>query len=86
MWPRVRLKLPDSDDCEMGWRVDFRPMEVQLIDFANAAILIFLDLITQLLQDQGALDLQQPLGKVRETVDRAHGRNPIVEGRIRFPK
>jgi len=45
VWSHVRLKIPERESPDQGWRVEFRPMEVQFTDFANAAFLIFLDLV-----------------------------------------
>ena len=38
-WNTVRLKPPVglNPEGEPGWRTEFRPMEVQLTDFENAA-------------------------------------------------
>ncbi|OQE18640.1 hypothetical protein PENSTE_c017G05728 [Penicillium steckii] len=40
VWNHVRFKPPTSDKGP-GWRVEFRPMEIQLTDFNNAAFAIF---------------------------------------------
>lgn len=42
-WNTVRLKIPTSDKC--GWRIEFRPMELQLDDFSNASFLIYVNLL-----------------------------------------
>jgi glutamate--cysteine ligase catalytic subunit len=36
-WNSVRFKVPPSFDGPIGWRVEFRTMEVQLTDDENAA-------------------------------------------------
>ncbi|KIW98629.1 uncharacterized protein Z519_00290 [Cladophialophora bantiana CBS 173.52] len=41
VWPHADLKLP-SKNGEAGWRVEFRPLEVQLTDFENAAFAVFI--------------------------------------------
>jgi glutamate--cysteine ligase catalytic subunit len=88
VWSHVRLKLPEPDDSTMGWRVEFRPMEVQLTDSANAAVLIFLDLVRQVLSSEGngsPLQLWMPLDLVKENMDRAHARNAVTEQKFWFP-
>ena len=42
-WNTVRLKPPVglNPEGEPGWRTEFRPMEVQLTDFENAAFSVF---------------------------------------------
>ena len=36
-WPSVKLKPPSKKD-KLGWRVEFRPCELQFNDFENAAL------------------------------------------------
>ncbi|KAI1614936.1 glutamate-cysteine ligase-domain-containing protein [Exophiala viscosa] len=43
IWPHVDFKLP-SKDGKAGWRVEFRPSEIQLSDFDNAAFAIFINM------------------------------------------
>jgi glutamate--cysteine ligase catalytic subunit len=82
----VRLKVPDADEESMGWRVEFRPMEVQLTDFANAAFLVFLALLRQVLGSWGeGLDLWMPMSMVRENMVRAQRRDAVTEERFWFP-
>ena len=40
-WQTMRFK-PPPPNTKIGWRVEFRPMEVQLTDFENAAFTTFL--------------------------------------------
>ncbi|KAI4251880.1 MAG: hypothetical protein L6R42_008203, partial [Xanthoria sp. 1 TBL-2021] len=42
----VRFKPPPSLQSTIGWRVEFRPMEVQMTDFENAAFAIFMMLLS----------------------------------------
>lgn len=86
VWSHVRLKVPEPKDDD-GWRVEFRPMEVQLNSFDNAAFLIFLGLVRQLLKSQQAkhLNLFMPLHLVAENMDRAHERNAVKWRKFWFP-
>ena len=42
----MRFK-PPPPGSPIGWRVEFRPMEVQLTDFENAAFAVFIVLLTR---------------------------------------
>ncbi|VDK45789.1 unnamed protein product [Gongylonema pulchrum] len=46
-WMNMRFKPPPPDHPEIGWRVEFRPTEVQLTDFENAAYCCFVVLLTR---------------------------------------
>jgi len=59
----MRFKPPPANAPEIGWRVEFRPMEVQLTDEENAAFTIFIVLITRLILSFN-LDLLLPMSKV----------------------
>ena len=45
-WQTMRFK-PPPPDSNIGWRVEFRPTEIQISDFENAAIVCFLVLTTR---------------------------------------
>jgi glutamate--cysteine ligase catalytic subunit len=66
-WQTVRWKPPPPrvtpDDPHIGWRTEFRSMELQLTDFENAAFTVFVVLITRVIL---AFDLAFyiPLSKV----------------------
>uniref|UniRef100_A0A0L8G164 Glutamate--cysteine ligase n=1 Tax=Octopus bimaculoides TaxID=37653 RepID=A0A0L8G164_OCTBM len=38
-WQSLKLKLPDE---KSGWKIEFRTMELQLTDFENAALVVFM--------------------------------------------
>jgi glutamate--cysteine ligase catalytic subunit len=87
VWSHVRLKIPEPEASGMGWRVEFRPMEVQLTDFENAAVLVFLDLVRQVLaHNPSQLQPFMPLSLVKENMDRAHARNAVVDQNFWFPQ
>lgn len=73
-WQTVRWKPPpprlSPEDPHIGWRTEFRPMEVQLTDFENAAFTVFTVLITRVIL---AFDLALyiPLSRVDENMKRA---------------
>lgn len=79
-WQTMRWKPPPPNNPEnphhIGWRTEFRSMEVQLSDFENAAYTVFIVLLTRVLL-MFDLDLRMPLSKVDENMKRAHSREPV---------
>ena len=59
----MRFKPPPSADDAIGWRVEFRSMEVQLTDHENAAFSIFIVLLTRAILSFG-LNFYLPISKV----------------------
>lgn len=59
----MRFKPPPLSQPEIGWRVEFRPMELQLTDRENAALVIFVVLLTRLILSFN-LNLLIPMSKV----------------------
>lgn len=88
-WQTCRWKPPpprhSPDDPHIGWRTEFRSMEVQLTDFENSAYSVFIALITRVLL---AFDLKLyiPLSKVDDNMDRAHKRDAVRTQKFFFRK
>lgn len=84
IWSSLRFKPPPSAQCRrLGWRVEFRPMEVQLTDFENAAFCCFLVLLTRvLLSDR--LSLVLPISMIDENMRRAQQRDAVLGQRFYF--
>ncbi len=61
-WQTMRFKPPPINSS-IGWRVEFRPTELQITDFENAALVTFLVLITRVILSFN-LDLVIPISKV----------------------
>ncbi|KAG8761065.1 hypothetical protein FRC14_007846 [Serendipita sp. 396] len=72
-WQTLRFK-PPPPGSQMGWRVEFRSMEVQLTDFENAAFSIFIVLLSRAILTFG-LNFYIPLSKVDENMERAQKRD-----------
>jgi glutamate--cysteine ligase catalytic subunit len=68
----MRFK-PPPPNSNIGWRVEFRSMEVQLTDFENAAFSIFIVLLTRAILSFG-LTFYIPISKVSET----QNLNPMI--------
>lgn len=78
-WQTVRWKPPplsESGKPHIGWRTEFRSMEVQMTDFENAAFSAFIVLITRVLLVFD-LDFLVPLSKVDENMRRGHEVNAV---------
>ena len=50
-WNSVRFKPPPSLDSNIGWRVEFRTLDVQITDYENGAFITLLNLIVQVLNE-----------------------------------
>jgi glutamate--cysteine ligase catalytic subunit len=88
-WQTVRWKPPPPrtkpEDPHIGWRTEFRTMEIQLSDFENAAFTIFVVLVTRVILAFD-LDLLLPLSKVDENMQRGHARGAATSQKFHFRK
>ena len=86
-WQSVRWKPPpprlDPNDPHIGWRTEFRSMEMQLTDFENAAFTAFVVLLTRVILTFD-LNLYLPLSRVDANMQRAHSRNAASDGKFFF--
>jgi len=83
VWYSLRLKPPPLNDDVMGWRVEFRPMDIQMTDFENAALTVFLALMTRAIITYG-LDLAIPISQVNENMNAAHHRDSARQEKFYF--
>ncbi|KAL8798677.1 MAG: hypothetical protein Q9182_006463 [Xanthomendoza sp. 2 TL-2023] len=76
-WNTVRFKPPPSiTSKDTGWRVEFRPMEVQMTDFENAAFATFIVLLSRTILHFD-LNLYMPIAMVDENMEKAHVRDAV---------
>ncbi|KAI9007113.1 glutamate-cysteine ligase-domain-containing protein [Gaertneriomyces semiglobifer] len=75
-WQTMRFKPPPPSTPSVGWRVEFRSMEIQLTDKENAAFSIFVVLLVRAILSFG-LNFYIPLSKVDENMKRAHHRDAV---------
>lgn len=73
-WNSMRFKPPPSRKSEIGWRVEFRSMDIQLTDFENSALIVLLGMINNII-NHFDLDFIMPISKIDENMERAHLRN-----------
>ena len=83
-WQTVRFK-PPTPGSSIGWRVEFRTMEVQLTDFENAAFTVFIALVSRTLLYFN-LNFYIPLSKVDENLARAHKRDAVLDEKFFWRK
>ena len=81
-WQHMRFKPPPHDK-DTGWRVEFRPMEIQITDFENAAFSIFIVLVTRAILSFD-LNFYIPIPRTTENMETAHARNAVLEQKFFF--
>ncbi|KAI9145449.1 glutamate-cysteine ligase-domain-containing protein [Paraphysoderma sedebokerense] len=84
-WQTMRFKPPPPASPEIGWRVEFRSMEVQLTDFENSAYAIFVVLLTRVILSFD-LTFYVPISKVDLNMKRAHRRDAVLKELFWFRK
>ncbi|KAJ1836125.1 glutamate--cysteine ligase [Coemansia sp. RSA 2711] len=82
-WQNVRFK-PPPPNSPIGWRVEFRPLEVQLTDFENAAFSVFTVLLARALLAFPDINLYIPVTKMDINMERAHSRDAVLHERFFF--
>ncbi|KAL8779269.1 MAG: hypothetical protein Q9194_001532 [Teloschistes cf. exilis] len=76
-WQPLRFKPPPPRNIhDIGWRVEFRSMEVQPTDFENAAFAVFVILLTRAVLAFD-VDFYMPISMVEENMETAQGRDAV---------
>ncbi|KAH9951545.1 glutamate-cysteine ligase catalytic subunit [Amylocystis lapponica] len=78
----VRFKPPPVNS-PIGWRVEFRSMEVQMTDFENAAYAVFIVLLSRAILSYN-LNFYVPISKVDENMARAQKRDAVHSQKFYF--
>ena len=73
----MRFKNPPTEDSDIGWRVEFRPMDIALTDFENSALTIAVGMIANIINTFD-LDFVLPISLIDENMKRAHDRNGLL--------
>ncbi|KAF4451179.1 glutamate-cysteine ligase [Fusarium austroafricanum] len=81
-WQHMRFKPPPADNS-IGWRVEFRSMEIQITDFENAAFSVFMVLVTRAILSFD-LNFYIPIKKVDENMERAHEVDAVLKEKFHF--
>ncbi|CAI5725753.1 unnamed protein product [Hyaloperonospora brassicae] len=87
-WQTVRWKPPppapsSTEGPHIGWRTEFRSMEIQLTDFENAAFTVFIALVSRVILTFD-LNLYTPLSKVNDNMEAAHRVNAVLDEKFHF--
>ena len=83
-WNSLRFKPPPTlETTDIGWRVEFRPMDIQLTDFENAALTVFLGLIVNII-NEFSIDFIIPISKVDEGMLRCQDEDAIFTQKFWF--
>lgn len=83
-WQHMRFKPPPPGNG-IGWRVEVRPMEIQITDFENAAFSVFVVLITRALLSFD-LNFYLPIPRTTENMETAHVRDAVNTQKFYFRK
>ncbi|KAL2708905.1 Gamma-ECS [Kluyveromyces marxianus] len=84
-WQSLRFKVPAQDATPdnkkaPGWRVEFRPMEVQLTDFENAAYSNFIYLVIEsILTFSDKINAYMYMSEIWENMETAHRRDATLK-------
>lgn len=82
-WQHMRFKPPPPDNPNIGWRVEFRSMEIQMTDFENAAFSIFIVLLSRVILSFD-LNLYIPIPRTTENMETAHKREAVLNEKFWF--
>ena len=80
-WNTLRFKSPPSIDTDIGWRVEFRPLDIQLTDFENAALTVFTGLMINVI-NEFALDFIMPISLVDESMLTCQGMDALTQAKF----
>ncbi|XP_065365246.1 glutamate--cysteine ligase-like [Calliphora vicina] len=83
-WQTLRFK-PAIPNTELGWRVEFRPCDIQLTDFENAAVSCFVILLTRVILHY-RLNFLMPISKIDENMVIAQKRDACRKEKFWFRK
>lgn len=83
-WHSMRFK-PPPPNTSIGWRVEFRPTELQMTEFENAAYVVFVVLLTRVVLSY-RLNFLIPISKADENMEAAQKRDAVRSGKFWFRK
>jgi len=92
-WQSVRWKPPPpargikevTSEEHIGWRVEFRTMEIQMTDFENAAFTVLIVLLSRVLLAL-KLNCYIPISKLEENMRIAHKKDAVLKEKFYFRK
>ncbi|CAG2119320.1 unnamed protein product [Medioppia subpectinata] len=81
----MRFKPPPLNQQSIGWRVEFRPMEIQMTDTQNAAFSVFVILLSRIVLKY-KLNFIIPMSKIHQNITTALKRDAINRCKFWFRK
>lgn len=75
-WQSLRFKPPPADTTSIGWRCEFRTMEIQMSPLENAAFSVFTVLLSRAIHKYNLFTLL-PMSLVSMNMGAAHMRDPV---------
>jgi glutamate--cysteine ligase catalytic subunit len=81
--PPHKGQLSNTSESHIGWRVEFRSMELQMTDFENAAFIAFVVLLSRTILDL-KMDFRIPMSKLDENMSVAQRRSACNSERFWF--
>lgn len=84
-WNSVRFKPPPALDSKIGWRVEFRTIDVQITDFENTAFITLMNLMTKVLNDF-EIDVSLPISLSDINLERAHQVDAVTQQKFWWRK
>jgi len=74
----MRFKPPPSMKSKIGWRVEFRSMDIQITDFENSVFIIVLCLVQNVINNYD-VNFTMPISMIDENMRRAHQINAYTD-------
>ena len=84
-WNSVRFKPPPSLDSNIGWRVEFRTLDVQISDYENGAFIALMNLLVLVL-NENSIDVSLPISLWDVNMERAHQIDAVTQQKFWFRK
>ena len=84
-WNSMRFKPPPAHKSSVGWRVEFRTMDIQLTDFENSCLIVLLGMVVNIINHFN-IDFIIPISMADENMERAHKRDAILNQKFWFNK
>lgn len=82
-WNSLRFKPPPGQDSKIGWRVEFRTMDIQITDFENTCLIVMMGLITNVINHFN-VDFVIPITMSDINMQRAHHRDAVLNEKFWF--
>lgn len=76
-WGSMRFKPPPANDSPIGWRVEFRTPDIQITDFENSVMTMFIVMLQNVINNFD-VDFIQPVTQIDENFDKAWKRDAIL--------